>query len=142
MMRLVELRARRWTICSELEVDGSVPLVEELIAIAGGNHRAAAAGFVALIERCSNEGPYVLPTPLSHDVGDGLRELIKGRFRLLYFVDDGAMIVCSHTFLKKSQKIPRAEVARANRLRERFHLAKRNGELEVVGGEEDVLRAI
>jgi len=138
-MRLRELKAHRWLIYGVVGDDDSVAVVDDLIAIRDGNLRAAAAGFVALIDRCAEFGPHALPDTLSHDVGSGIREFIKGRYRLLYFVVGGAVVVCTHTFMKKSDKTPNREVSRAVRVKDAYEAAAAAGELEYVRSDDDVL---
>jgi hypothetical protein len=60
----------------------------------------------------------------------------------LYFVGDGALVICSHIFLKQSQKAPRREVARACRLRDAYEAARAEGTLRHCRSDEDVLQEI
>lgn len=105
-----------------MDAAGATPLLDQLDGFRN-QRRADVAGLVVMLERCAEEGPYGLPTSLAHDVGDGIREFIKGRLRLLYFVSDNAVVVCSHVFLKKTQKTPTAQVQAAVRLRNRYQQA-------------------
>jgi phage-related protein len=64
-------------------------------------------------------------------LGDGIYELREGRLRVLYFLDDGRMIVATHGFAKSTQKTPPAEQVHALALRKRYFGAKRTGRLVI-----------
>jgi phage-related protein len=83
-----------------------------------------------LLERVAEIGP-PRNTDISHQLGDGLWEFIQGRLRVLWFYDEGRIVVCSHGFVKKSQKTPRPELERAKQNRERYQWARRKGELDI-----------
>lgn len=50
-----------------------------------------------------------------------------GGLRILAFWDEGRLIVCTHGFMKKSQKTPKKELERGMRLREQYFAAKTEG---------------
>lgn len=142
MMRLIILSAHRWRVFAECDRRGTVDVVDQISRHMTGNYRKSAAALVGLIDRCAQHGPRSLPPNLSHECGQGIWEFIKGDLRLLYFVADDSVVVCSHLFLKKRQKTPGKEVDRAARLRDRYRAAEASGDLQELRGDEDVFQTI
>ena len=54
----------------------------------------------------------------------------KGGVRVMGFWDEGLLIVCTHGFLKKSQKTPPGEIDRAVVARFEYFAAKEQGLLK------------
>jgi len=84
---------------------------------------------MALLDYTAEEGP-----PKNVEKCRFIRELrvfefkTRGGVRIMGFWDSERMIICSHGFMKKSQKTPQRELARAGAAREAYFLAKaRNG---------------
>ena len=53
----------------------------------------------------------------------------RGGVRVMAFWDEGNLIICSHAFMKKSQKTPRGELDRARKARDEYFTAKRTNQL-------------
>ncbi len=112
----------------------SVPLAEDLDTYAEQNYRKSVESLVLMLEYCAEHGPDKLPPKWGHvlDKKHGIAEFIKGDLRILYFkANDGAVVVCSHVFLKKSQKTPKSEIKRAVRAKDEYELAAKRGQLKV-----------
>ena len=61
---------------------------------------------------------------------DGIYEFkTSGGLRLLCFWDEGNLIVCTHGYLKGSQKAPKNQIQRATRMRRDYLIAKKKGNL-------------
>ncbi len=78
-------------------------------------------------------GPRALNAAQAHqvDANDKIYELIAGGLRVLYFLgESGQVVICTHLFLKKSQKTPPREVARAVRAKKEYELATKAGLVE------------
>lgn len=84
----------------------------------------------ALLEYTADEGP-----PKNVEKCRFIRELrvfefkTRGGVRIMAFWDSDLMIVCSHGFMKKSQKTPQRELNRAWLAREEYFRAKVRNEL-------------
>ena len=64
---------------------------------------------------------------------DGVYEFkTTGGLRLLCFWDDGKLIVCTHGYLKSSQKTPKSQIQRAERIKRDYFEAKKKGNLRHV----------
>lgn len=77
----------------------------------------------AYIQKLSEDGPQ-LPRPYGDLLRDGIHELrvkLSGKqTRTLYFFCFGIYIVLSHTFIKKTDEVPEAEIKKAMAHREDF----------------------
>jgi phage-related protein len=64
---------------------------------------------------------------------DGIFEFRHGPIRILYFYDhiDGAMVICTHGYYKRTRKAPRGEIKRAKAHRTAYRAAKDRGLLAV-----------
>ncbi|MFL6293874.1 MAG: type II toxin-antitoxin system RelE/ParE family toxin [Thermoanaerobaculia bacterium] len=52
---------------------------------------------------------------------------------MLWFYDQGRLVVCSHGFLKRTRKTPPGEVERAQAAFDAYQRAKKAGTLKVEG---------
>ena len=65
------------------------------------------------------------------DANNRIYEFIAGKLRVLFFQSArGNLVVCTHVFLKKTQKTPRKEVSKAIRARKEYELAEKAGLVE------------
>ena len=99
--------------------DGSCP-VEEFLDSLDNKMAAKAYGMIELLEEYGNG----LRMPYSEQLNDGIFELrIKfgGNItRILYFFFVGKNIILTNGFVKKTQKTPPDEIAKAKRYRKIF----------------------
>jgi len=68
---------------------------------------------------------------ISHKIAGEIWEFIAGRLRVLWFYDEGRLVVCSHGFLKRTRKTPGGEIERAQAACEAYQAAKKNRTLKV-----------
>lgn len=83
---------------------------------------------VAVLERVASGGPR-RDTQVSRQIGPGLFEFRKGRIRIVWFYDEGMLVICTHGFVKKTQKTPPAEIHKAMSIHNRYFVDKRNGNI-------------
>jgi hypothetical protein len=61
-----------------------------------------------ILERAikSSEGPRCFPSEISHQVDkdNSIWQFTAGRLRLLWFYDEGRIIICTNSFIKKKTK--------------------------------------
>ena len=80
------------------------------------------------LQLLSEQGPR-LPRPYADVLEGPIRELrvslARLEVRLLYFFDQGRIIVVSHGFLKKTRTVPKTEIERAKTVRANWLKAKR-----------------
>jgi len=86
-------------------------------------YRGSVEGLQGLIERFSVHGRSGLTSDQSHyaDKANEIYQFKKGDLRVLYFyASDKSIVICSHGFLKKSQKADKKEVRTAVKLRNSY----------------------
>ncbi len=136
-MRVKVVTKNHYTL---LEVDGKKGLTSFLES-QYSQRKGMVAGALELLERVANEplGPRELTTELCHqlDPKNDIWEFIKGRFRILWFEDEGKVILCTHAFMKKSGKVPPAEIEMAVRIKEKYLSSRRDGTLELIDDENE-----
>lgn len=86
-----------------------------------------------LLDRTAKKGPSKR-TEISHQIEDEVYEFIQGRLRVLWFYDEGRIVICTHGFVKKTKKTPRGEIARAREIRRRYIEDKANGRIAIEEG--------
>ncbi len=85
---------------------------------------------LALLGRVAMEGP-PRNTEISHQIKGKLFEFIQGRLRVLWFYDEGRLIICTSGFVKKGQKIPRGEIDHAIRLMNGYFKDKKKAQIQI-----------
>jgi phage-related protein len=73
-------------------------------------------------------------TEVSHKIAGEIWEFIAGRLRVLWFYDEGRVVVCSHAFVKRTRKTPRSEIERASAAHWSYRGAKKRRALSLEDG--------
>lgn len=128
-MRLRRIRSSTWTLLAVCTDRGDCPLLEFLNALAGGL-TSDGRRLLALFERVAAEGP-PRNTEVSHLVAEGIWEFVQGRLRVLWFYDEGRLVIVTHGFVKRSRKAPSAEIERAIVQRNAYLLDRRRGKIQI-----------
>ena len=89
---------------------------------------------LALLGRVAMEGP-PRNTEISHQIKGKLFEFIQGRLRVLWFYDEGRLIICTGGFVKKRRKTPRGEIDHAIQLMYDYFEDKKNAQIQIYGEE-------
>lgn len=77
----------------------------------------------AYLDLLSKNGPSFFSSDQLHlvDAPNKIYEFVAGRLRLLFFFGaPGRVVICSHMFVKKSQKTPKDEILDAVRWKKKF----------------------
>lgn len=92
------------------------------------------AHFLRIVQYCADHGP-PKNKEKCRSLGNDIWEL-KGKngIRVLWFWDEGRIIVCTHGFVKKQRRTPRREIEKARKQRDAYFVAKSAGILEHRGG--------
>jgi phage-related protein len=106
------------------EKDGGTRPAEEFILAQDVKMRAK---IFAMLEFLEDKGPE-LREPYSKPLGDGIFEIRAKQgsdiTRVLYFFVVGKKAILTHGFVKKTQKTPSGEIARAKRYRADYQRRK------------------
>jgi phage-related protein len=90
-----------------------------------------------LFGKVAREGP-PRNAEISHQIKGKLFEFVQGRLRVLWFYDEGRLIICTSGFVKKGQKTPRSEIEHAIQVMNEYFEDKKRGEIRIC--EEEVIR--
>jgi hypothetical protein len=108
----------------------------EFLASVGSRYAKDRTRLLALFDRIAEQGP-ARNDALSHHLSGDVWEFIQGGLRVLWFYDAGRVVICSHGLVKKTRKIPPADIRRTQAGCNAFRLAQRLGRVEVVDDEEE-----
>ncbi len=100
---------RIYAVCSDR---GDCQVVE-FLSDQPSNLEANRDRLIALFDYVVEKGPRLLPEDRCHQLADDIWEFIAGRLRIAWFYDEGKLIVCTHGFVKKSQKTKKSDIQRA-----------------------------
>jgi phage-related protein len=135
-MKLKLLFQETWTIYAVVEERNGTPVcpLEDFLCGVPADHARSVDAMLALLSYVAENGPRDLSDKLSHyiDKDERIWEFIKGGIRVAWFYDEGRIVVCSHAFLKNSQKTPKSERARAVDAKEQYLAAKAAGKLKLI----------
>jgi len=98
----------------------------------------------ALLTDTAKNGPPPDETKFKYLKGtDDLCEFkTSGGLRLICFKDEGALIICTHGYLKDGQKLPKNEKERAERLKKIYFQDKQAGTLTHADPQKPTLRKL
>lgn len=121
-----------WTIVGVCTDRGECPADDFLCGL-DANYNKDINRVRALFTHVAQQGPTLLPVEVSHNIAPEIFEFIRGKLRIAWFYGEGGkMVICSHGFVKKGQKTPRAEIDAAKRAKERYLAAFRRGEVTIL----------
>ena len=87
---------------------------------------------IALLDKVAQHGPQSVKSDRNHlvDPASKLWQFRVDHIRVLYFYDEGFVVVCAHLYGKKSQKAPPGEIAAARKVRDAYFAAKAGKKLK------------
>lgn len=118
-------RIRIGAVATEKDGQDHCPLLEGLDKLEAV-HDAHKQRLLAMIELAATNGLEALTTEQCHiiDKNEKIYEFIAGKLRVPFFkLDSGKVVLCTHVFLKKTQKTPTTEVQKAVRLKKKYEKA-------------------
>ena len=89
---------------------------------------------LAFLSRVAEGGP-PRNTEISHQIKGKLFEFIQGRLRVLWFYDEGKLIICTSGFVKKGRKTPRGEIDHAIQVMDDYFEDKKRAHIQILGEE-------
>lgn len=108
-----KIRDGQWKIWAVSDADGGCELLDFLAAL----DRDVRNRVLSMLDAVAQQGTRVIPSDRCHivDDNDPIYQFTCGQVRILWFYDRDKIILCSHGFLKKSQKTPKKEKVRAKK---------------------------
>jgi hypothetical protein len=132
-MRLLVVVLDRWTVLAACTPEDRCLMLEFMQRLSRSDP-AEHLRLVRAIDRLASAGPSRNIHQTRH-LAQGIHELkTRGGVRVLFFFDEGHIVVCSEAMTKPKPKRLAVAVERAERTRWRYLNDKRNGNLEIVGG--------
>ena len=125
-----------YTVCAAGREPDHCELLEFLQDL-GPNLQKDRDRVLALFGKVAREGP-PRNIEIFHQIKGKLFEFIQGRLRILWFYDEGRLIICTSGFMKKGQKTPRSEIEHAIQVMNEYFEDKKRGEIRIY--EEEVIR--
>src|SRR5689334_7528171 len=137
-MKLVRLARKRWEVLAILDARERCEVLDFLMDPEAPYSVAAQTMLRLLFEGVPSSGP-PRAEPLGKSLGNGLFEFRKQpkgkKLRVVWFYGGGAVVVCAAAFTK-AERTPRAKLAQALLLRERYQQAQLDKRIEIVEIEE------
>jgi len=131
VMRLQRIRAANWTVLAVCTDRGDCPLLAFLDGLSGDLARDGRR-LLALLDRVAAGGP-PRNVGVSHQLGEGIWEFVRGSLRALWFFDEGRTVIITHGFVKRTRKTPSAEIERAVAYRKAYYRDRRRGDIRIRG---------
>ena len=128
-MRLRRVQRAVWEVLAVCGSRGDCPLLDFLADLEAGLAKDGRA-MLRLLAFVAEQGP-PRNVETSHKIAGEIWELIAGRLRVLWFYDEGRLVVCSHGFVKRTRKTPAGEIERAQASCAAYRAAKQNASLKV-----------
>lgn len=123
---------RIYAICS----DRGDCQVAEFLSNQPSNLETNRDRLIALFDYVVENGPRRLPEDRCHQIAEDIWEFITGKLRIAWFYDEGKLIVCTHGFVKKSQKTKKSDIERAVNAKKLYFKAKETNSLIRIENEE------
>ncbi|SOD92541.1 type II toxin-antitoxin system RelE/ParE family toxin [Caenispirillum bisanense] len=100
-----------WRIWALADEDGTCPLEEFVSGLPKSERRKV----LAMLDHVAEGGTRALPSDRCHQIDDEhqIYQFTAGQVRILWFYDRDKIILCSHAFLKRTNKTPKRERERA-----------------------------
>jgi len=129
-MVLFEIAKGGYTVCAIGRDKQHCQLLDFLSNI-GQNLQKDGDRLLALLERTSQRGS-PRNTEISHQIKDKIFEFVQGSLRVLWFYDEGKLIVCTQGFIKKSRKTPTSEIELAVSTRQKYLADKEKNSIKII----------
>ncbi len=101
----------------------------------GANLQKDGDRVLALLRRVARTGPPKNPD-ICHQIEGKINQFTQGRIRILWFYDEGKIIICTHGFIKKTPRTPTREISHAKTLMKNYFEAKGKGWIDIIPWEE------
>lgn len=133
-MLLHQLGSDRWTVLAIARSETECELRDVLIT--PDPNRLGVRMLALLQQELPTRGPRH-NEEISKHLGGDIYEFRKtpGRgpaLRVLWFYDEGKIIVCTHGFWKTTRRTPQTEIDKTENLRKKYLLAKRTGSVRII----------
>ena len=133
-MVLFEILSSKFSVCAAGESQNDCDLKSFLSGLAS-NLEKEGRRMLGLLKRVAQRGPDLNPE-VCHQIEGKLYQFAQGRIRILWFYDEGKIIICTHGFVKKTRKTPDNEKEHAKLIMKKYFEEKQSGPLEKIPWDE------
>jgi len=113
-----------------LEKDDGSCDIADLLDINNSNNKEDGSLRAAMVRRIRGLAKgNLLISNVHHSIDKDIRQISSGKYRLLYFYDAERRIICTHYFVKKTDKTPSRDIKKAREHRDNYLRAKRENSL-------------
>ena len=112
-MILFEILSFKFSVCAPGESQTDCEL-RSFFSGLESNLKKDGRRMLGLLKRVAQRGPDLNPD-ICHQVEEKIFQFSQGRIRVLWFYDQNKIILCTHGFVKKTQKTPQKELKLANK---------------------------
>jgi hypothetical protein len=133
-MILITVREEKFKILAPCDDRSQCEFLEFLKGHLEGNLSANASHMLNLLDRASKEGA-PRNVDISHQIRGPIFQFEKGRIRVLWFNDEGQIIVCAHWFIKESGKTIKtknADIKLAEAVHSKYFADKADGKITII----------
>ncbi len=123
IQKVLEKKGFPWRIYAVCSDRGDCQLAD-FIAGLPSNLQKDGERMLVLFRRVAEQGPQRLPDDVCHSIAEDIWEFIRGRLRVVWFYDEGKVVICSHGFVKQSQKTKKNDIERALDAKKRYFADK------------------
>ncbi len=135
-MKILSIRSARFQVGAVVREKGDgtldCSLIDDFQHIEAA-YEASRNRILAYFSQVAESGLQALNGAQCHtiDGNNKISEFISGKLRVLFFQGaSGNMVICSHMFLKKTQKTPPQEIGKAIRAKREYDRAEQAGRVE------------
>lgn len=132
-MKILSIQKARFHVGAVVQEKGDGSLVCSLLDDFNeveATYEASRNRILEYFKHVSLGGPQALNSAQCHqvDANNKIYEFIAGQIRVLFFQSaKGSLVVCTHMFLKKTQKTPPKDVNKAIRAKKEYEQAEKAG---------------
>lgn len=135
-MKLLRLARGKFQGLAACSARGECPLLSFMNGLQG-NLQNQADRMLCLLERVALVGP-PRNTDICHQLHNEIWQFESGKIRVLWFYGTGrGIIVCSHAFVKATQKTPRRQINQALQVKRRYFQDAAREDLEILESEDE-----
>ena len=133
-MILFEILSFKFSVCAlgESQIDCEL---RSFFSGLESNLKKDGRRMLGLLKRVAQRGPDLNPD-ICHQVEEKIFQFSQGRIRVLWFYDQNKIILCTHGFVKKTQKTPQSEKDHAKSMMSRYFEEKRSAALRKIPWDE------
>ncbi|MBE0653122.1 MAG: type II toxin-antitoxin system RelE/ParE family toxin [Bacteroidales bacterium] len=123
IVKVETYRGEKFHIFSFCDENGTSE-VDAIAAKIDNSQKKQISKLETTFEKAALFDPSRLPDDRCHHLEDGVWQFRADDIRVLWFYDEGNLVICTHAFIKKVKKTPRKQITKAKQRRAEYFTAK------------------